>query len=406
MIIANVKAPMVHTNFLLHVTTLLSILSMQGMDPTSLYELRRTGKEIVLSESEKHAQEATKYNQYQLFPDDIFKTIFSYYQKEGDATFVPLSQQHEYTGEVKTALLTHIQIQTLLILNRTCKRFNQLVSLKEIVAFCRALSDVTKNNTLKITIPNINKNYDPNPNKWKHVFFYENNDHLKYTHPVHWIPKLIDNHYSNCICSILMQVGANPNTTYKLVNERRFENLDLSIMSQAIDHAPFLVEVALKMGVDPNAKDKNGVPFFFYAKTIDTIQLLLTHKCRIHEKNKNRNNVMWYIINPEYPSGLLTFYLDNNVKIEGERLMANLIKCLSNYIDDNLFNEFLEKSEILLKHFDKNKIKRPDVLENLIDGFNFIVLTRFTDKNRMHATINPAKFKQKAIALYKRYGCT
>ena len=357
-----------HTNTLFLVviiTTLLSTASMQGMQTNDIT--------------------ANEYNQKHLFPNEIFEVIFSHCKKEDDITYIPQLERNTYSGESKSALITYCQIQTLLNLNITCTRFNKLIPFKKIITFCKTLPSTIKDSTLQITIPNINKNY--NPSKW--------------TCPIIPIPKLTNNYDNNLICSVLLHAGANPNIKYQAMDKIKLNLVCLSVISQAIHNAPFLVATALKHKADPNEKDSKGIPLFFYAKTIEMANLFIAHKCNAYQKSANNTNVIWHVLDKNYPPQLITFYRKNDVNIlkGGRTIVHDLIDVLEDYVDYGLADEFLEKCSILLEEIlelSKNRIhKNHTLLDELDIQFSYIEM-----KGK-----NVSEFKKKAIELFKEHGC-
>ncbi len=364
------------TLFLMLITAALQ--SMQSSDIT-----------LSCEEHKQQALIAKEYNKNNPFPDEIFKIIFSYCKKENDIMYIPALERNTYTGEAKSALITYSQILTLLSLSRTCQKFNTLMPLQEIIAFCKTLPSTIKDNTLKITIPNISKNYDIS----------------KWICPEIYIPKFNNNYDNNLICLRLLHAGANPNIKFQLTDKIKLSPYSLSVISQAVDDNPLLVASALKHGANPNAKDNKGIPLFFYAKTIEMANLFLINKCHIHGKegkSANNTNVIWHILNKDYPPQLITFYRKHDVNIlKGGRtcIVHNLIDLLEDYVDYGLADEFLEKCRILLEEIlepSKNRIhENCTLLDELEKQFDRVEI-----KGK-----EVQAFKKAAIKLFKDHGC-
>lgn len=289
----------------------------------------------ILEEQAQRIEEAKKYNKnHKFLIKDLLLDIFSHCEQKN-------------RKEDITIWMAYGQIKTLSAIHATCQFFNQLMPFKKIIEFCKTLKSETKNEFLKTTIS-------------------------------------LTHHNScdeNLIFSALIQAGADATIKYQ------------------------------------------GIPLFFYAKSTNIAQELIKRGCDIHtkvakgfdssygisdvskefidifkEECKEEGNVLSHVINKEYQSELMEFYLQKKVVPHQDILHRLVLKLKDHCANEKLMNEFLKKSELLLAIV-------PDSIKN---NFNWETVTPL-DKLREQLLFGDIhleyKFFEQVVDLFIGYGC-
>jgi len=372
---------------------------MQGMQTSDSKDL--------LEDHKKQALEAKEYNQKHMPDRDTLLIIRSHLTEEnyleyekGTKDFKSFIAYMKHKHKYDDSLIVYYQIKTLVNLNSTCTAFNGAIPLKEIIKFCKKLPHDMKNKVLQIGIQNINQSYDCP--EWVQETLYKT--------------KNKDNYANNCICSILIQAEANPDTTYYETDKKSLKINNFSVLSQATVHnIPSLVTVALAYKANPN-KDINGTPIFFYAKTCEIAEIFCKYRTIYRWEESKENTVIWHALNKDYSCELLALYLiyfnqprhQNSLWENNKTILHTLIDLLPGYwkpSDKEFFTEqFLKKSESLLsilpEHVQKHIIKY-NFIPYLKKHFNDIYESCFIDTYKDALKV----FQIKAIALFESYGC-
>jgi hypothetical protein len=249
--------------------------------------------------------------------------------------------------------------KSLFALHSTCKRFNSLLTFKEMGNACKDYAAITTLNQMNSEI------YDMN--------------------------------YRTMRLIAMILINTNIDTNTENVNPAHKRLLD-----QAIRHNDIkFTKTLLAHGANPN-KEYIANPIFFNVKTIEVAQLLIDNGLDVHASNTLNPNVLWHITSyDEYPSALLTFYLTHKVdakkiKASGSCLFHRI--CYNYSINPIDFDNFSEKIIILLNTIPEmintknNKGKTPlDYAQTQLS---------FT-KKYFPSYISSAK---KIIAMLKKYG--
>lgn len=193
-------------------------------------------------------------------------------------------------------------------LSCTCKSFNKLLTFETIGKLCKNYALVDKNETLKKIMEIIN------------------------------YPSYESKRLSTLI---LICAGADANT--KCYNG--------GLLDSAVSYNDAqMVAVLFKYHADPNARDIFG-PVFFCIKTVEMAQMFIDNGVDVHAtKHSGPPNVLWKMLENEYPSELMALYLEKGVDAtqphswDNSCLLHGLAKEYVAYPIDN----FLKKADLLL----------------------------------------------------------
>ncbi len=343
---------------------------------------------LPIQSMENHAQcaaQAEEYNDtecpFTCLPDEKLIEIFPYCLSDNEDTVASLENS----------------IKTFMAINTTCKRFNRFLTLELIREFCKNYTMVGKNKTLQNFKAFHAEKYNNNECSLTSLFdkrlldifsfchsYYKNSTlclhesiknfmktsmvckkinrlltpetigHLCETHhQVHkdsFLQKLIAGFLHSIPATILVCAGANPNQMY----------VGQYVLEQAMrKNDKRLITTLLKHGANPHifTCDKYySMPVFFYAKTVEIAQMFIDKGIDVDATDKNEKlNVLWYILNYDYPSDVLKLYLEHEVDatlICSSNHWSNgcLLHALANRFcyGKGRMNEFLKKSRLLL----------------------------------------------------------
>jgi len=270
---------------------------------------------IIHKEQALQAEEYNQSNPLFLLPQEMLNQIFSSCPTPAQA------QSLEKT------------IKTFMKLSATCKSFNKLLTFETIGNFCTNYAQNDKDQTLQ------------------NITQYMNN----YTYKAKRLPALI----VSC-------AGATLKPKHEL--DPLFE---IAIIKPKGD-LDFLFEIAIRHADAQLLKAlfKNHALVdlgrsFFDAKTIEMVQIFIDNKVNLHvTDNYSKTNVLWYILEDQYPSAIMELYLKHHVDAKKLRsdnscVLHKLAKpssiCKINKVDN-----FLKKAILLL-----NAI--PDMINTLND---------------------------------------
>jgi len=153
-----------------------------------------------------------------------------------------------------------------------------------------------------------------------------------------------------------------------------------------------IFSAVIQAGADLTTKYQ-GVPLFFYAKSIKMAQGFINRGCDIY-REYGQFNIVSYVGTKEYPSELMEFYLNKGI-VPPQRILHGLILELKTYCDNQkLMDEFFKKAELLLT-------KGPNSIKNDLNWEHHTPLNRLLSTD---AVCSP-EFKERLIDLFFGYGC-
>jgi len=205
--------------------------------------------------------------------------------------------------------------------------------------------------------------------------------------------------YKKSRLPMLILICAHASTTNKV-------NSYSTLLSTAVieDDVPF-VTTLFKHHVDPNEiLFCTSNPTFFSVKTMKMAQLFIDNGVKIHSTNSNATNVLWAMVNHEYPSELMEFYLMHHV--DATKLTPYSNSCLLHALGKSTFryyrtmnlDDFLRKATLLLNAI-PNMVNKLDRYGNTpLDNAQ-----KSLEKSKKYNDF-PEAF-EKLIALYRKHGC-
>lgn len=218
---------------------------------------------------------------------------------------------HCHTHDYDPAQALEKSIKTFIALSTISKHFNALLTCETIGELCKNYSRTNKKKVLKKIMKNM------------HISNYN----------AKRFPALI------LICA-----GADPNT---VVNGS-------SLLYKAVTHEDEqLLTTLFKYNANSNEACE-VCPTFFYAETVEIAQIFINNEVNVHTtESHNKTNVLWDVLDNEYPIELIKFYLEQNVDATAIRPFDNA--CLlhelawSNYyVHLSSPDNFLKKAILLL----------------------------------------------------------
>lgn len=314
----------------------------QGMQLTS---------QQLASQAEEHSN-----NQFIMsLPDEMLMHVFSYCG----------------INDVKKEQIFTELVGQCIALKNLCKRFSSILTIKVIGQLHKRYAIESKNRALESITKNISST----------------------------------NYQANRVGVLtLLYSGANPNTGAHMNYSRHIQTRysDFSLLHKVlIERDVDLLSLLLYFNANPNQIHPNKGPLFFFAPTVNIVDLFVNKGADLNSKDKNGNNVLWYV--HRLSRELIEFYIEHKVDMRYINPSDNtsLLHALANpsvkYINNS--NGFFEKGVLLVE-------KIPDML-NVIDKSGKTPIDLMQEKIKREFYNNSmyyAKPFKQLITLYIGYG--
>ncbi len=310
------------------------------------------------------AEEYNQRNPLHRFPAEILNLLFFYSAEQRQDRF-----KYHCSGRQSISDLSDFEnfIVHFAQLKVTCKKFNTLLTIKQISEFCN-------------------------------LIWMDRNREFKEI-----LRRYKGRRYSFNRLPILVPIYAGIDS--QIIHESSDFLLERAIRYSDIQ----LIKILFGHKIHPNAEKiiwnsegKEGTqPFFFSIKTMAMLQVFIDNKVDLHTiESIYKTNVLWKVIKDSYPSSLMEFYLDN--KVTAKQLDKNnscLLHQLANPSSEVITNidNFLQKCNLFL-----NTI--PDMI-NTLDKDNMTPLD-WAKESFENAKKNSkeAEALEKLIVLLKEHG--